>query len=256
MSAQRNWKLFWWTLPAVLVFVAAGVFLLLLWIWSLTAGQAYANAEHDQAVTSYHRQAQVSEVFPEPWKGPYNEGTATLGLGDYSGAGTLLETALERVPVAPTDANGAKDPESNECFVRTNLSLAYEGQADDARANGDQDGAIGSYNLAMDTVGPCSSNGQSLSPTTFDQLNEAPVNYQDETEQRQLQKRDETQQGNGGDGSQSESEPEPSDEPSGGDSSPTLDPKAEELISQNQQAQQGAGSGSGSGSGTGGGQGW
>ena len=255
MNAQRNWKLFWWTLPAVVLFVAAGVFLLLLWIWSLTAKGAYADADHRGAVTSYHRQAQVSEVFPQSWKGPYNEGTSTLALAEYDGAVELLKVALDKAPVAPVREDGSKDPAAPECLVRTNLSLAYEGQADQLRTNGDQDGAITTYNLAMDTIGPCSSNGQSLSPTTFAQLNEQPLIYQDETEQRQLQKRDETSQSQGGDdGSGSESESESETESGDGSGSPTEDPRVTELQSGNDEAQRQAGSGSG-GSGNGGGQG-
>ncbi len=258
MNAQRNWKLFWWTLPAVVLFLAIGVFLLILWIWSMTAGKAYADTDYRGAVTSYHRQGQVSEIFPEPWKAPYNEGTSSLALAEYDSAIDLLKTALDRVPEAGVSETGSKHPDAPECLVRTNLSLAYEGEADQFRANGDLDGAIASYNLAMDSVGPCSTDGQSLAPTKLADLNEPVQNYQDETEQRQLTKRDATQdeKDSGDDPSSPESSPEqsPEQDPSGGETT-SEDPRVQELISINEQAGRGAGSGGG-GSGSGGGQGW
>lgn len=255
MARARNWKLFWWTLPAVVISLLAGAFFITIWAMNLVAGSAYAKGEYQSAEDSYRKQCELSQLVPEPWKARYNEGTAQLADGQYDDSAVTLAEVLPHVPVAPV-TNGLKDPESDECIVRSNLSMSYEGQADVLREAGDLQGAIALYKQAIDTIGACTSDGVSAA----EQL-EAPVVdpewRPDADELRQWEKMQQTQQEQqSSDPSQSESESE-SESPSGGEpttgETTSVDPRIEEIESRNAEAGRSTLPG---GSGYGGGQNW
>lgn len=247
MPRSRKWKLFWWTLPAVVVLLVVAAVILLLWFWSLRAAADFQEGEYESAEASYRRQAAVSEVFPEPWKAIYNEGTTQLADGRYEEANEVLARALERVPPAAEGPDGLKDPDSPECIVRTNLSLTHEGMGDELRAAGDLEEAIEQYRQALDVIGSCTSDGQSAA-----EQEERPE-PQDEwrpdlDEQRQwdkMQSAEEEQEQENEPGSEPPSEPEPTQDPE--------DPRITELEERNQSAQPTTNT---DGQGFGGGQNW
>nr|NLD40820.1 tetratricopeptide repeat protein [Actinomycetales bacterium] len=249
MQSSRRWRLFWWTLPAVIVFLVVGGLLLLLWIWNMQAGSQYREGEYELAEASYRRQGAVSEVFPEPWKAVYNEGTVQLADQRYEESNEVLAVALEEVPEAPVDESGLKDPQSPECMVRTNLSLTFEGMADAKRGAGELEEAIGLYQQALEALGACTSDGESEAEQ---QERPEPTDgwRPDVDEQRQWDKMQESEQeqeeeSSGGNGSPSEPEPSTSEAPA--------DPRVQELESRNQSASPTAGP---EGEGFGGGQNW
>ncbi|HZK05983.1 MAG TPA: hypothetical protein VFC82_09075 [Actinomycetaceae bacterium] len=257
-------RLFWWTLPVVVVLALAGVFLLALWAWNLWASSVFASGDYGEAEVAYRRQAAVSELFPEPWKGVYNEGTAQLGDLRFAEAAGTLERALAGIELTPVTPGSGLDQGSPECLIRTNLSLSYEGLGDEARDSGDSAGAIGRYRDALDMIGPCTSDGRSAADQTerplpvegvrpdvdeqrqWDKLNEARQRQEEEEQQsieegqeREGEGDDDVDDSEGGEGQQ----PRPEE----------LDPRLQELIERNNEA--GAEMGP-SGGGFGGGQNW
>lgn len=240
----------------VILSLLAGAFLLTLWIMNLNAGRAYAAEEYTPAEDSYRRQGELSQLVPEPWKAQYNEGTAQLGDGRFDESAVTLEEVLPNVPVAPVGEDGLKDPESDECIVRSNLSMSYEGQGDALRDAGDSEGAIALYVQAMDTIGVCTSDGASASEQT-EPPEVDPEWRPDADEKRQWDKLQQSQNEDPSDDPSSSSPPPSSEEPSSEEPSseePTSqDPRIEELEQRNQSANEET---LPSGGGFGGGQNW
>ncbi|MDO5495013.1 MAG: hypothetical protein Q4G64_04810 [bacterium] len=259
MRNERRWRLFWWTLPAVLVFLVAGGFLLVLTFWNMQAAGRHEAQEYTAAELAFERQRDLTQYFPEPWKAVFNQGTSQLFDERYPDAVGTLEDALEIVPEAPVGEDGTKDPESPECLVRTNLSLSHEGTGDQHLADQQYASAIEAYRAAMDAIGPCTSDGESAAEEE-ERPEPEPDHQPDEDEQRQWDKsqqaQEEQEQQSGGGGSPP---PPPSPSPSppgggGGSPSPTpVDPRIEELQGRNQSAAPTPGS---DGEGYGGGQNW
>lgn len=250
---RREWKLFWWTLPAVVLALLAAVALVGLWTLGLLAARDWEAGEHTAAASSYRWQRTLSQGGPERWKAPSNQGATSLALGDPAAAAEQLETALALVPRARPEASGALPPGSPECRVRINLSLAYEGLGDQAATAGDAAAGRDLLTKALDTIGPCSSDGQS----EVGQQPEEPHSPPDETEQRQNRKQQE--QGAGpeepppaGQPGQQGSTPSPSPSPS-----PSGDARVQQLQERNRQAEEEAEQRQqGEGGGAGGGQNW
>lgn len=279
----RDWRRFWLTLPVVVVLSVAGLALLGLYGWAAWARADFTDGDYSAAEGAYRAQHSLTQRFPEPWKGSFNEGTAVLGgalagSGAFADARVLLEEALSEVPEAAAEENGGKPMESAECKVRLNLSLAIEGQALAAAADDDKAGAVAFYDEAMDVIGPCSSDGESEKDSSSEEQ-EQPQNDADSTEQRQLQGKEQQEESQQQDQDQSEQpdqqDGESEDQDSGGTSdeqegesgeaSPTPDPnqmneddpRVQELQERNEEAQREAEEyQQGTGGGFGGGQNW
>lgn len=121
----------------------------------------------------------------EPYKAPYNVGTALAGAEELDGARSKLEEAL---PLA----SGLE-----VCAVRVNLALVIERQGDAARGDGDGPGAAQLYGEALrvtaETPEECHSDeadSQSPDPNrdmsdTLDELSDRLQEKQQQTEQPQ-----------------------------------------------------------------------
>lgn len=154
------------------------------------------------AAERFDAQKPWTERGIEPWKAWYNTGTAYVLANEPFRATQELVEALRLVPPAPEKENGALDPESAECLVRTNLSLAYEALGDQAMAAGDSAMAQTYYDEGLGHLGPCTSDGQSEPPE--DGRGAPPRSQQDEDERRQQDKsegaQEESESSGGGDG--------------------------------------------------------
>lgn len=152
----REARLFWWTLPAVLLAALAGGALVALWVGSGVALRDFTAGEHGAAASSYRWQLALSRAGPERWKAPFNLGTAQLAGGALPEAAAALEDALAVVPRSPVGDSGQLRTDSAECRVRTNLSLARERLADAAAAAGDGVAAAALRESAREAMAPCS----------------------------------------------------------------------------------------------------
>jgi len=202
---MRRDRIFWRTLPLAVLALVAGVALVALWGFAARAAAVLAAGDPAGAETTYARQRAVTSLWPEPWKAPYNQGTARLLQGEFAGAREALEAALVRVPVAALDEEGRKDPASPECAVRRNLARAITGLAQEA---GSGDGAAALAAEAAAAVAPC-----------------AGADDGDDGSQEQP-----GQEGGG--------EPTPSGEPSAPASPAPPDPRVQELEDRNQRARE------------------
>src|SRR5699024_1898765 len=88
-----------WSAPVVLVVFLVAVKLLSAVVLNIAGTSAY---EKQNYVTAVERFSSL-EVFNviEPWKAPFDEGTATYATGDFFAATQVLEMALAHVPKAP-----------------------------------------------------------------------------------------------------------------------------------------------------------
>lgn len=166
MATKRITRRFWISLPFIVLMVVAGLALIYLTIASVFARGDYDSGNYRSAEGAYSAHRTLTTYWPQPWKATFNEGTSQLGKDDFFAARGTLEIALEQVPDGdPVEdgPDGAIDPESAECMVRTNLSLAIEGLAVEARDARNRGEAIDFYNEALDVIGPCTSDGESES---------------------------------------------------------------------------------------------
>ncbi|MGF2949412.1 hypothetical protein [Microbacterium alcoholitolerans] len=127
----------------------------------------------------------------EPFKAPYNLGTAMAGAEKLPEARFELEEAL---PLATG---------LDVCFVRINLSLVMERQGDAAQADGDAVAASGFYGEALqmtvETPEECSSDdAQDQSPDPNRDMSDT----LEQNEQRQQEKQQQSQQQDPGEGEQ------------------------------------------------------
>ncbi|MDT0157734.1 hypothetical protein Q9R19_08870 [Microbacterium sp. ARD32] len=144
----------------------------------------------------------------EPFKAPYDIGTALAGADELPQARTELERAL---PLA----------EGLEvCYVRINLSLVMERQGDAAQADGDAARAAQFYGEALqvtaETPEACSSpDAQDQSPDPNRDMSDT----LDENQKRQQEKQQQSQQQDPDQSDQpdQDDEQEPQDEPSQSD---------------------------------------
>jgi hypothetical protein len=145
----------------VLLLLLGGSLLVGVSLASALARTAYDAGDHAVAAARYDRLKPLTAVVVEPWKAWFNTGTATLRAGEAFVAAEELRGALVRVPAGTTGDDGAPDPATPECRVRTNLALALETLGDEAIAQGDPAMAVLRYTAAMDVIGPCTSDGES-----------------------------------------------------------------------------------------------
>ena len=92
---------------------------------SLAGNRAAAAGHYDTALSRYRMVARINPWL-EQWRVYFNLGTGQLAAKDPTSAVTTLNTALTRVPKAKTDPQTkAKQADSPECKVRTNLYVAH-----------------------------------------------------------------------------------------------------------------------------------
>lgn len=198
-SAPRLTRRFWFALPAAILLVAVGLALLVVTVAAVFAKSDFENGKYAAAENSYSVQRTMTQWWPQPWKAVFNEGTATLLRDDFFSARRTLEEALELVPPAPPapdGPDGALDPNSAECMVRTNLSLAIEGLAIEARQAKSRVDSIALYNEALEMIGPCTSDGESESDedneSESDQDNEPEDSHDESTDESTDQSTDDS----------------------------------------------------------------
>lgn len=143
----------------------------------------------------------------EPYKAPFNVGTALAGSEQLPEARAKLEEALEL-------ANGLE-----VCTVRVNLALVIERQGDAAIADGDTAGAAEFYadalTITTETPEECSSEqAQEQSSDSERDMEETQDGLEDRLKQKQQEQSQEPQdpQESQEDPQEQEQEPQPSDE--------------------------------------------
>ncbi|MCK6211294.1 hypothetical protein KZX45_12145 [Georgenia sp. EYE_87] len=200
--------------PFVLVLLLAGSLLLGVTFGNLHARAAYDDARYVTAAERYGYQVPFTSGVIEPWKTWFNAGTAEFQAQEHFRAVEDLREAHRLVPPGTTDRDGNPDPTTPECRVRTNLSLALEAMGDDAQEAGDPAMAVVHYNEAMDTIGPCTSDGESESDEQPDDPSQNPP--QDPGEDPSQQPDQPSEQPD--DQPSEQPSDQPSDEPSSGGS--------------------------------------
>lgn len=231
--ARRRKLMLLWSAPVVLVAFLAAAKLLSAVVLNMAGTSAY---EKQNFLTSAERFSTL-EFFNvvEPWKAPFDEGTATYATGDFFAASQVLDQALAQVPKAPEGQPRGVE----ECVVRTNYSLALEGLGDEAKSGSDFAMATDYYDQAQQMLADCAQSGNGGEQAQ--QAQERQQQSQEESQQQQDQQSGQSQQ-DSPQNSPSQS-PQQSQSPSSGDSgegssaSPSGDPRQEELQERNQQAQ-------------------
>ena len=131
-------RLFWWSLPVVLVILAIA--------WKLVSLQLTTDgAKNDFDAGDYEGSADRSGSLlvgnlVEPWIPYYNRGTALAAFQNFTPATDDLGEALTRAPA------------SERCMVRVNLALAWEQQGDAYRGAGYEEGAIRLYETSLAVI--------------------------------------------------------------------------------------------------------
>jgi len=270
---RKRKRLLLWSAPLMLIALLVALKLLSAVALNMAGTSAYQHANHNTAADRFASLEFFNVV--EPWKAHFNQGTAIYAGGDFFGAKEELVVALDLVPRSPQ----GEPPGKEECDVRTNLSLAYEGMGDEAMAAGDPAMGANYYDQAQTALSNCGESGGSGG----EQAQEA-EERQEQSQSDAQQQQEEQQEGQEGesespsegesqspsDGESSGQSESPSDGESSGDASespsegesgdqsasPTesSDPQQEELESRNDDAQQSAeadeqASGGGNGSG-------
>ncbi|MFV0427690.1 MAG: hypothetical protein ACK5KU_11755 [Beutenbergiaceae bacterium] len=248
-----------WSAPVLLFLLLASIKLLSAVGLNLAGTSAYQQANYNTATERF----EALEFFNviQPWKAFFNQGTAIYASGEFFNASQTLEVALDLVPKAPQ----GQSPGPEECDVRTNLSLSYEGLGDEALAVSDSAMALNYYEQAQTVLSNCGESGGNGG----EEAQEAEGRQQQQQQEAEQQadegegNQEGDQQGDGDsqqDGEETSDSPDPSG--SGDDSSgsptttptPSVDPQMEELESRNGDAGQGSdadeqASGGGNGSG-------
>src|SRR5699024_5881221 len=237
--ARRRKLLLLWSAPVVLVLFLAAAKLLSAVVLNMAGSSAYEKQNYVTAADRFGTLEFFNVV--EPWKAPFNEGTATYASGDFFAATTVLEQALAQVPKAPEgEPRGVP-----ECMVRTNYSLALEGLGDEASNGSDFAIATDYYDQAQQMLADCAQSGNG-----GEQAQDAQERQQESQEESQQQQESQQQGGQSDDSGQDSQEQSPSESPpesqspSSGDSdedssaSPSTNPRQEELQERNREAQE------------------
>jgi len=239
-------RLLAWSAPVVLALLVVGSLLVGTWAGNLLGTRDYDALRFEEAADQYSAQQRWTG-FAEQWKAYFNRGTALYRAEEHFLAVEDLRVALERVPEAgplPGGPEGSKAPESPECRVRTNLSLAIEALGDVA-ATGDGDPGIAEsyYAEAQEVIAPC---------TTSPQNEQTSERQQDKEDQAREDRQDPQDQPSEDPSGEPTDEPpdeptdEPSDQPSEQPTSeptteptpePTEDPRQDELEERNRDAE-------------------
>lgn len=245
LRAKRR-RMLLWSAPLMVLALLVALKLLSAVAINIAGTSAFQQASYDTAADRF-RSLQFFNVI-EPWKAHFNRGTAIYSSGDFWNASGELTTALDLVPKAPDGEPPGKD----ECAVRTNLSLSYEGLGDEALAASDPATATTYYNDAQEALSNCGESGGNGG----EEAQEAEERQQESQQDAQQQEEEQQQQGEGdptaeptqGEGDPTDGSAEPTEtgdssgEPTETDSSDTStgsgDPRQNELESRNSEAQQ------------------
>ncbi|MFC7579683.1 hypothetical protein ACFQ23_05550 [Schaalia naturae] len=149
----------WWSLPVIVLMLAAAVFLIGLHLWSYQSGRAYQDDRFSAAREGYQGQMAATAHGPERWVADYNLGTTLLAQGWLDTGVDYLQRAMERVPRATEVAEGYLEAYSYECRVRTNLALGLEAQGDVQTTAREWSQAVELYERSSDLLGPCQAEG-------------------------------------------------------------------------------------------------
>ena len=263
--ARRRKLMLLWSIPVVLIAFLAAVKLLSAVLLNMAGTSAYEKQNYVTATDRFESLGFFNVI--EPWKAPFNEGTAVYATGDFFTAKEHLDVALGLVPTAP-----AGEPRGEEeCMVRTNYSLALEGLGDEAMLASDFAMSTDYYGQAQEMLADCGESGGNGGEEA-QEAEERQQESQEESEQQQQEQQqgeegeegeegesESPSEGESGDQSESPSEGESGDEsesPSDGESgdqsespsegeggesespSESTDPRQEELEERNQEAQE------------------
>jgi len=207
--ARRRKLMLLWSAPVVLIVFLAAAKLLSAVLLNLAGTSAYEKQNYVTATDRFSSLAFFNVV--EPWKAPFNEGTAVYATGDFFTAKEHLDVALGLVPTAPEGEPRGEE----ECMVRTNYSLALEGLGDEAMIASDFAMSTDYYEQAQTMLADCGEAGGNGGEQA-EQAEERQQQSQEESQEQQEQQEQE-QQGGGGEDGEEESE-SPSEGESGGES--------------------------------------
>ncbi|HLT84193.1 MAG TPA: PT domain-containing protein [Phototrophicaceae bacterium] len=249
---RRRQRLLAWSAPAVLAFLVVGSLLLGTWAGNLLGTREYDAVRFPEAARQYAAQQRWTG-FAEQWKAYFNSGTALYRAEEHFLAVEDLRRALERVPEAgplPGGPEGSKAPESPECRVRTNLSLAIEAMGDVAVTDDDDPGMAESYYAeAQEVIAPCTTSpaNEETSDRQKDKEEQAREDRQNPQEQPTDQPSGEPtdeptdepsdEPGDPGDEPTQDPGDEPTGEPGEDPSEPSDDPRRDELEERNREAE-------------------
>lgn len=233
-ARARRRRLLRWSAPIVGVVGLAAVFLLTICVVVVVGERSYAATSFTSAAGQFGVLRSVNAV--ETWKPHYNVGTAEYASGRFFRATQDLGIALDLVPKSPE----GEPPGRDECLVRINLSLSYEGLGDEAARASDHPMAIDYYSQALAYVEGCGSGGggggSEQEQESADEAQDRQQEKQDEQESEQSGGEGEQEGGNGGegenpggdgenpDGEGGEGGDDPSEQPSNGEGENEGDP--------------------------------
>ncbi|MGO3233633.1 MAG: tetratricopeptide repeat protein [Microbacterium sp.] len=209
------------TLPITIAALLFAGKLLSMYSFAHQAISTYVVGDYAGAAAAAQGQGLVN--WFEPFKAPYNLGTALAGADDLDGARAQLEEAL---PLA----SGLE-----VCAVRVNLALVIERQGDAARAEGDGEAAAQLYGeglqVTAETPEECNSEeADSQSPDPERDMSDTLDDLQDRLQEKQQQ--NEQQPQDPGDGEEQPQQP-------GEDQLDDLQQKLEEGAEERQQNDEG-----------------
>jgi hypothetical protein len=190
-AARRNQLFLWGLLPALVLLLLAGRVGLLL--RADAAGRAaYATGEYGAAQGRFEANRSLNVL--EPWKAPFNAGTALYRDEELAAAVDPFEAAL--------DAGPGRD----ECTVRIDLALTHEAIGDAAAEADDEPASRDAWTLGREVLaaGDCPTDaGRGTEQTTVaeavdarlaDKLGDPPPEQQQEQEKKTDQQQDPEQQ--------------------------------------------------------------
>src|SRR5699024_7584652 len=184
--ARRRKLMLLWSAPVVLIAFLAALKLLSAVLLNMAGTSAYEKQNYVTATDRFESLAFFNVI--EPWKAPFNEGTAVYATGDFFTAKEHLDVALGQVPTAPEGEPRGEE----ECMVRTNYSLALEGLGDEAMIASDFATSTDYYEPAQTMLADCGEAGGSGGEQD-DQAEERQQPSPEECQEKQEQQEQEQQ---------------------------------------------------------------
>jgi hypothetical protein len=135
---KKRRKLLLYSLPLTLPVLSIGLILCAISGGAMLGLSMYNSQNFSGAAQTFGLTSLINMI--EPYKSPFNTGTALLQNRSYKDAQGRL---LQALALAPAD---------KVCQVRVNLSLAYEAEADALRADKKLQEAIERYSRARETI--------------------------------------------------------------------------------------------------------
>lgn len=179
---RKRRKLLFYSLPVMVVIVVVATKLVIYGAVAMIGDNQYKNANYSQAASTYRVNLLLNMI--DPYLSDFAHGTAALQAGDLDSAEHSLTTAL------------AEAPSPFVCFVRANLALVYERQADSLVKNNDDKNAVTKYSAAIETA----TGDNCTQPRSGASQQEADARQQAaQTEKRSTDKSNQAKQRNAGD---------------------------------------------------------